>query len=98
MKGCLTARSQPEGTEQPETDPGVLQQEKQPDAAEGNVITDYDLDVDYEGSDPQNKPDSQEEKEENSDAEYAKMEIPHDETVCQRMMHCNILQRIQHVH
>ena len=43
VKGCLTARLQQEGAEEPERDP---QQEGQPDATEGKDIVDYDLDVD----------------------------------------------------
>ena len=49
MRGYLTPRPQREGTTEPERDP---KQEEQTDAAEGKVITDYDLDIDYEGSEP----------------------------------------------
>ena len=71
MRGCLTPQP-PKGTEEPDIDPF---QEEQPDATEGKVIADYDLDVDYEGLEPENKPVAQAEVEENSNAEYAKMEI-----------------------
>ena len=47
VRGCPTSRPQKEGAEEPERDP---QQEDQPDAAEGKDIADYDLDVDYVGS------------------------------------------------
>ena len=46
VRGCPRARSQQEGTEEPERDP---QQEEQPDATEGKDITDYDLYIDYVG-------------------------------------------------
>ena len=49
MRGCPTAWSQTEGAEEPETDP---QQEEQPDATEGTVIVDYDLNIVYEESEP----------------------------------------------
>ena len=42
-------RSQQEGEEEPDRGP---QQEGQLDATEGKDIADYDLDVDYEGSEP----------------------------------------------
>ena len=47
MRGCLTARSQQEGAEEPEKDP---QKEEQPDAIEGKDIVYYHPDADYEGS------------------------------------------------
>ena len=75
----------PEGAEEPDINP---QQEEQPDATEGNVVADYNLDVDYEGSEPKNEPVTQEEVEKNSNAEYAKMEVLQDGTFCQRMMPC----------
>ena len=62
-------RSQQEGAEEPETNSSVPQQEGQSDAKEGEVIADYDLDIDYEGSDPKNKLVAQAEKEEDPDAE-----------------------------
>ena len=62
------------------------------------VTADYNLDIDYVGSEPENEPDVQEEKEENSDAEYTKVKIPCDGTFHQRMMHWNVFQRIQHIH
>ena len=40
MKGCQVAQSQPEVTEEHETDPSVSQQEEQSDTAEGKVIAD----------------------------------------------------------
>ena len=76
MRGCLTAWSQTEGTEEPEKNPGVPQQEEQPDTTESKVIADYNPDIEYEGSEPKNKPVFWEEKEDSSDAKYANMEIP----------------------
>ena len=73
VRGRPTARLQKEGTEEPEQDP---QQEDKPDAAEDKHIVDYDLDVDYEGSEPKVEPVAQEQSEVYPDTEYAKMEIP----------------------
>ena len=72
MRECPTAQSQKKGTEELETD---CQQEEQPDAAEGKVMVDYNMDIDYEGSEPKNEPVAQKEKEENSDVEYVNVEI-----------------------
>ena len=47
MKGCLTAQSQPKGAEEPETNPSVTQQEEQTNMAKGNVIADYQPDIDH---------------------------------------------------
>ena len=41
LRGCPTPQSQQDGTEEPETNPMDLQQEKQPDATEGKVMADY---------------------------------------------------------
>ena len=67
VRGCPTARSQQEGTEEPERDP---QQGEQPDVTEGKDIADYDLDADYEGTEPNVEPDAQEQREVDPDAEY----------------------------
>ena len=40
---------------------------------EGKIIVGETLDVNYEGSEPETKPDAQEEEEKNSGAEYANM-------------------------
>ena len=56
LRGCPTARLQQEGAEEPERDP---YHGEQPDATEGKEIADYDLDVDYEGSEPKVEPDAQ---------------------------------------
>ena len=69
MRGCLTAQYQPEGAEVPETNPSVTKHE---------VPVDYDLDVEFEWSKSKNEPVAQKEKEENSDTEYANMEITYD--------------------
>ena len=75
MSGCPTPWTQQGGTEEPETNTNVSQQEEQTDASEGEVVADYDPDVDYkpEGSDPEIEALNGEE--ENNDAEYAKMEL-----------------------
>ena len=75
----------PDNAEEPETNPSVPQQEEQSYTAEGKVIIDYGLDVDYEESEPKIEPDAQEEKDENSDKEYTNIDIPCDRTLCQRM-------------
>ena len=49
-------------------------------------MADYNPDVDYEGSEPENEQVAQDQREFDPDAEYAKIEIPHDGTLCQRMM------------
>ena len=74
VKRCLTVWLEPEGVEEPKTNLSEFCQEEQPDDAAGKVIADYNPDVDSEGSEPKNEPDAQEEKEENSDTEYAKVD------------------------
>ena len=83
VRGCSIARSQPEGTEEPKQDP---QQEDKPDAAEGKDIVDYDPDLDYEGSEPEVEPVTQEQSKVDPNAENAKMERPRSGTLCQRMI------------
>ena len=75
-KGYPTPHSQQEATVELETNVSVPQQGGQADVTRGGEVVDYDPDVDYEpeGSDPDIK--EVNEKEENSDAEYAKMELP----------------------
>ena len=46
------------------------QQEDLPDATEGTDIEDYDLDLDYEGSEPKVEQSAQEQREVDLDAEY----------------------------
>ena len=58
-KGCPTARSRQEGAEQYERD---LQQEDQPDTTVGEDIEDYNLDVDYDGSEPEVEQSAQEQR------------------------------------
>ena len=72
VRGRPTPRLQLEGMTQPERD---SQQEEQPDATEGKVIADYDPDVDYVGLEPKIEP-----------VAHAKMEMPRDGTLRQRMM------------
>ena len=75
MRGCQTPWSQQRDAEDPETNPNISQQEEQPYITEGKVISDnLDVDCEPEGSDPEIK--EFDEEEENSDAEYAKMEQP----------------------
>ena len=85
-------------TEEPDTNVSVPQQEGQADATSGDDIEDYDLDIDYEleGSDPDIE--AVNEEEENSDAEYAKMELPQARTLHQRRMNCKVAERIKRVH
>ena len=45
VRGHPTAWSQPEGTEEPQTNSSVSQQEEWPDTAEGKVKADYDKDI-----------------------------------------------------
>ena len=77
VRGYLTPQPQQGGAEEPETNTNVHQQEEQTDAAEGEVIADYNLDVDYkpEGSEPEIK--TVNKKEKNSDVGYAKMKLGH---------------------
>ena len=78
VRGCPTPQPQQGGREEPETNISNLQKEEQTDATEEEVIADYDPDVDYkpEGLDPEMT--AVNEAEENSDTEYAKMELPQD--------------------
>ena len=80
VKGCTTPWSQIECTV-PKSNLRVPQQEEQPNSIEGKVIVDYVSNIDYEGSEPENKTADQEEKEEDIDEEYAKIELPRDGTV-----------------
>ena len=85
-KGCPTPRLQLEGNDEPETILNTPQQEGHPDVAEGKVIADYDPDVDDEGLEPNVETVTQEQREVDPDAEYVMIEMPRDETLCQRMM------------
>ena len=86
------------GAEEPETNPSVPQQEEHRDAKDGKVIADYDPDMDYrpERSDSDIK--AIDEEEGNSVAEYAKMELSQDGTLCQRTMDCKVAELIKRVH
>ena len=83
VRGHPTTRSQQEGAEESERD---SQQEDQSDTTESKDVADYNLDIDYEGSEPKVEPVAHVEREVNPDAEYANMEIPHSGTLGQRMM------------
>ena len=58
------------------------QQEEQPDATEGEVTEDYNLDIDNEGSELKVEWDAQEQRDIDPDAAYAKKEMPRDGTLC----------------
>ena len=83
VRGCPADRLQQEGAEEPERDPW---QEGQQDTTEGKDIPDYYLDADYVGSKPKAEPVTQDEREVDPDAMYAKMDFLCDESFCQRMM------------
>ena len=76
VRGCTMLLSWLGGIEEPVTNVSVLQEEEQADTTRGKAIGDYNLDIDYEpkGSDPAIETVNKEE--ENSDSEYAKMELP----------------------
>ena len=97
VRGCLPPWPL-ESVAEPVTNPSVPQQEKQPDITQNEVIVDYDLDIEYEVSEPKNEPVAQAEEEENSDAEYAHREIPQAGTFCHIMMPHDVLQRIKWIH
>ena len=88
-----------EGTEEQQNDISVLQLEEQVDVKEGNISTDYELDIDYEPerTHPYDKTVIQEEEEENSNEEYVKMVLPCQGTPRQRTMHHNVQDRNWHV-
>ena len=83
VRGCPTARSKQEGAEEPQRDP---QQENQQDATGDKDIEDYNSYVDYEGSEPKVEMSAPEQREVDTDAEDANMEISQDGTLHQRMM------------
>ena len=99
VRGCLVPWPQQGGTEEPQINISVPQQEGQAEATGGKVVADYNLDVDYkpEGSDLEIKA-VDDKEEENSDAEYAKMQLRQDETLPQRTMNCKVAERIEHTH
>ena len=70
----------------PETILNAPKQEGHPDTAKGGVIADYDPYIDYEGSEPEVESVTQEQREVDPDAEYAKMEMLRNGTFCQKMI------------
>ena len=90
--------SQQEVAGQPETNVSVPQQGGQTDASRDGEVADYDLDVDYkpEGSEPDIK--AVNEEEENSNAEYVKMELHSCGTLCQMTVDHKVVERIKRVH
>ena len=83
MRGCPTPRPQQKGMEEPIKDP---RQEEKSDAAEGEVIANYSLDINNEGSEPEVEPDAQGQRDVDPDTEYVKMKMPRDGTLRQGMM------------
>ena len=73
VRRCPTARSQQEGVEEPGRDP---QQEDQPGNTGGKAILGYNLDVDFEGSEPKVDQSAQEQREVDPDTENANMQSP----------------------
>ena len=62
MRGHSTTWLQ-SGKDEPKTNLNVPQQDGQPDAAGGEDIADYDLDIGYEGSEPKVEPVNQDQRE-----------------------------------
>ena len=62
------------------------QWEEQPDTGKGKGIGNYNPNIDYEGIELGNEPVIQEQREVDSDAEYAKIEMPQNGTLHKRMM------------
>ena len=87
----------PEGTGEPETNVSVPQKGRQIDAKEGKSAADYDPDVDYESEGSNPDIEAVNEKEENSDAEHAKLELRQARTLCQSTMNCKVAKRNQAV-
>ena len=98
MRGHPTTWLQLEGKDELEKILNAPQQEDHPDTAEGRDIADYDPDVDFEGSELKVEPVAQEQREVDPDVEYAKMEIPRNGTLCQRMMPWDVYMGILWVH
>ena len=92
VRGCLKVWLQPEGVVGPETNPSIHQNKEKVDATEGKVTWDYHYEP--EGPDAENEPDAQED-EENSNAEYAKVELPHQGTIHQKSMNGRVAERIK---
>ena len=74
------------------------QQEGHPDAIEGRDIADYNLDIDYEGSEPKVDPFAQEQRKVDPDAGYAKMIMPRNGTLHQRLIPWEVYMGILWVH
>ena len=91
-------RSQQEGTREPEKYVSVPQQGQQADATRGKDIADSDPDVDSKSEESDSEIKAVNEEEENSDAEYVEKETPSDGTLCQRMMNCKVVGRMEWEH
>ena len=73
---------------------GAGELETQPDAGEVKVLVDYNPEVDYEGSESKNEPVAQKKR----GKLQCRICLFQAGTICQRMMPCGILQRIQQIH
>ena len=74
----------------------IPQQKGQADATTGNTIADYNFNYKPEGSDPDMEAVNAEEI--NSNAEYAKMELPQAKTLHHRMMNHKVAEWIKWEH
>ena len=88
----------PEGTCEPDTNISVPQKGGQRVTKERKAIANYDLDIDYKPERTDLGIKAVHEEEEDSDAEYKKMELPWARILLQRMMNCKVAARIKKVH
>ena len=84
--------------DEPETILSTPQKEGYLDAAVNKDIADHDLDMDYEGSEPKVELVARDQREVDPATEYAKMEMPRNGTLCERMMPWEVYIRILWVH
>ena len=89
----MTLQAQGDNAAEPEDRASVLPSMKLDDVKDDEIIADCKP----KGSDSNEEPPAQEEKEE-SKSEYANMELPRNRTPQQCMMHLYIYQWIQHAH
>ena len=98
MMACPTTWLQSEGEDESETNLNAPYQEGTTRHLEGGGIAEFNLDVDCEGSEAKVEPVTQKQREEDPDAECAKMEMSRSGTLCQRMMLCDVYMEILWVH
>ena len=98
FRGYLTTWLQSKGKVKPSTILNAPQQKGHPVTTVGRDITDYDLDIGYEGSEPKVEQVAQEQREVDPDAQYAKIEMSRNGNLCQRMMPQEVYMGIQWVH